>query len=242
MPYPTLRIDLITCLPALVQSPLQHSILQRAQDKGVAAIHVHDLREYAYDKHRSVDDEPYGGGPGMVMRVEPVARAIRALQAERDYDEVIYLSPDGQLLDQGVANALSLNRNLILLAGHYKGIDERIRALFITREISIGDYVLSGGELAALVVIDAVVRLVPGVLNDEASALFDAFQDNLLAPPEYTRPATFEGHQVPAVLRSGDFKRIEAWRYEAALAKTRARRPHLLEEDAPSDTGGAASS
>jgi len=227
---PDLRIDLLTVLPGLVHGPLQHSILQRAQTKGHVAIHVHDIRGFATDKHRQVDDTPYGGGAGMVMKIEPIAAAIRHLEAQRPYDGVIYLSPDGERFDQRMANQLSLAGNLMILAGHYKGVDQRVRELFITREISIGDYVLSGGELPALVLVDAVARLVPGVLNDETSALMDAFQDNLLDAPVYTRPADFEGHSVPDVLRSGHEQNIHQWRHEQALAKTRRLRPDLLAE------------
>jgi tRNA (guanine37-N1)-methyltransferase len=193
-------------------------------------IHLHDLRDYATNKHRQIDDYPYGGGAGMVMMVEPIARVIRHLQAEREYDEVIYLSPDGKRLDQPLANRLSLHQNLILFAGHYKGIDQRARDLLMTMEISIGDYVLSGGELPALVLTDALVRLLPGVIGDESSALYDSFQDNLLDAPVYTRPAEFEGKQVPDVLLSGHAQKIKDWRYEQAYEKTRARRPDLLDD------------
>ncbi|TAE48151.1 MAG: tRNA (guanosine(37)-N1)-methyltransferase TrmD [Bacteroidetes bacterium] len=225
-----MRIDIISCVPRLLEGPLSHSILKRAQDKGLLEVHVHDLRDYAENKHRHIDDYPFGGGPGMVMMVEPIARCIRALQAERSYDEVIYLSPDGETFRQPLANQLSLLNNLILLAGHYKGVDQRVRDLFITREISIGDYVLSGGELPALVLVDALGRLIPGVLGDEGSALLDAFQDNLLDAPVYTRPADFEGHTVPDVLLSGHQRNIEDWRDQSALDKTRRLRPDLLQE------------
>ncbi|RMG28429.1 MAG: tRNA (guanosine(37)-N1)-methyltransferase TrmD [Bacteroidetes bacterium] len=226
-----MRIDILTCLPQLLESPLSHSILRRAQDKALLEVHVHDLRDYSGNKHRQIDDYPYGGGAGMVMKVEPIARCIRALQAERSYDEVIFLTPDGATFNQQMANELSLKQNLILLAGHYKGIDQRARDLFVTREISIGDYVLSGGELPALVVTDAIGRLIPGVLGDESSALSDSFQDQLLDAPVYTRPADFEGHRVPDVLLSGHAKKIEDWREEQALEKTRRRRPDLLDQE-----------
>ncbi|MEZ4826853.1 MAG: tRNA (guanosine(37)-N1)-methyltransferase TrmD [Bacteroidia bacterium] len=224
-----MRIDIVSCVPQLMSSPLEHSILKRAQDKGLLEVHVHDLRDYAENKYRQVDDYPYGGGAGMVLMVEPMARAIRALQAERHYDEVIYLTPDGERLDQKIANQLSLTENLLFISGHYKGLDQRARDLFVTREISIGDYVLSGGELPALVLTDAIGRLLPGVLGDESSALFDSFQDNLLDAPQYTRPAVFEGHEVPEVLLSGHARKIEEWRDKQALDKTRERRPDLLE-------------
>ncbi|RMF22967.1 MAG: tRNA (guanosine(37)-N1)-methyltransferase TrmD [Bacteroidetes bacterium] len=226
-----MRIDIITVLPELLESPFRHSILKRAQEKGLLQVVLHDLRQYGLGKHRQVDDYQFGGGAGMVMMVEPLARCIEALQAERSYDEIIYLTPDGERFNQKIANELSLKENLILLCGHYKGVDERIREHFVTREISIGDYVLSGGELAAAVVVDAVGRLLPGVLNDETSALFDSFQDRLLAPPVYTRPADFRGWKVPDVLLSGNFKAIEEWRLQKALERTRQRRPDLLEEE-----------
>lgn len=223
-----MRIDLLTVLPDLVQSPLQHSILKRAQDKGLLEVHVHGLRDYAEGKHKQVDDYPYGGQAGMVMTPEPIAKAIRSLQAERSYDEVIFLTPDGEVLNQQICNELSLKQNLLLLAGHYKGVDQRVRDTFITREISIGDYVLSGGELPALVLIDALGRLLPGVLGDESSALEDSFMDGLLEAPIYTRPAVWEGQEVPQVLRGGNFAHIDAWKQEQALQKTRERRPDLL--------------
>ncbi|MFK7923574.1 MAG: tRNA (guanosine(37)-N1)-methyltransferase TrmD [Bacteroidia bacterium] len=225
-----MRIDIISCVPRLLESPLSHSILQRAQDKGLLTVKVHDLRDYAINKHKQVDDYPYGGGAGMVLMVEPVANCIRALQAERSYDEVIFMTPDGERFDQSMANALSLKENLIILAGHYKGLDQRARDIFITREISIGDFVLSGGELPALVLTDALGRLLPGVLGDESSALTDSFQDDLLEAPIYTRPAEFEGHEVPEILRSGNFPKIEAWREEQAFAKTQEKRPDLLQK------------
>ena len=223
-----MRIDIISCVPSLMESPLSHSILKRAQDKSLLEVVVHDLREYAINKHGQVDDYPYGGGAGMVLMVEPMAKVIRALQKERDYDEVIYLTPDGETFNQSMANQLSLKENLLLIAGHYKGLDQRARDLFVTREISVGDYVLSGGELPALILTDAIGRLIPGVLGDESSALFDSFQDGLLDAPLYTRPADFEGHKVPEVLLSGHAKKIDEWREEQALEKTQKRRPDLL--------------
>ncbi len=223
-----MRIDIISVVPELLHSPLQHSIMKRAQEKGLLEVHIHDLRHFGLGKHRQVDDYPFGGGAGMVLRPEPLAQCLDTLMAQHTYDEIIYLTPDGQRFDQKMANRLSLKDNLLLIAGHYKGIDERIRQHYVTLEISIGDYVLSGGELPALVVVDAVGRLIPGVLNDETSALLDSFQDGLLAPPVYTRPANFRGWEVPQVLRSGNFKAIEAWRYEQALQRTRQRRPDLL--------------
>lgn len=225
-----MRIDVITCLPELLVSPLQHSILKRAQNKGLLEVYVHDLRDYAEGIHRQTDDYPFGGGAGMVLKVEPIAKCIRNLQSERKYDEVIYLTPDGTTFRQTMANELSLMQNLILLAGHYKGIDQRARDLFITREISVGDYVLSGGELPALVVVDALGRLLPGVLSDETSALTDSFQDGLLEAPIYTRPADFEGHHVPEILLSGHFANIDKWRDEQSYLKTQERRPDLLSE------------
>lgn len=224
-----MRIDIITVLPDLLQGPLNESILKRGSQKGVLDINVIDLREYGLGKHQQVDDEAYGGKAGMVMMIEPIANCIRELQMERTYDEIIYMTPDGKRFDQRTANSLSLKENLLILCGHYKGIDERIREAFITMEISIGDYVLTGGELAAAVVTDAICRLVPGVLNDETSALSDSFQDGLLSPPIYTRPAEFEGMIVPEVLRSGNFKAIEDWEHEQALKRTEDRRPDLLD-------------
>lgn len=225
-----MRIDILTCLPRLLDSFFAHSILQRAQQGGYVEVVVHDLRDFTTDKHRRVDDYAFGGGAGMVMQIEPIARCIRALQAERTYDEVIYMTPDGERLAQKTTNYLSLKQNLMILCGHYKGVDERVRDHFITREISIGDYVLSGGELPAAVLSDAIIRLLPGVLNDETSALTDSFQDNLLAPPVYTRPAEFEGWAVPDVLLSGHEAKIEEWRFQQALERTRKRRPDLLGE------------
>ncbi|MBK8043849.1 MAG: tRNA (guanosine(37)-N1)-methyltransferase TrmD [Haliscomenobacter sp.] len=226
-----MRIDIITLLPELLESPFRHSILKRAQEKGRLEVVVHDLRQFGLGKHHQLDDYAFGGGAGMVMMVEPIAQCIESLQAERRYDEVIYMSPDGDLFNQPMANRLSLKDNLILLCGHYKGVDERVREHFITMEISIGDYVLSGGELAAAVVVDAIGRLIPGVLNDESSALLDSFQDDLVAPPVYTRPADFRGWKVPEVLLSGNFPQIEEWRLEQSILRTRQRRPNLLDEE-----------
>src|SRR5436305_5960570 len=220
-----MRIDIITVLPELLESPLSHSIMKRAQEKGLLEVHVHNLRQWAVNEYGQIDDYQYGGGAGMVMMCEPLANAIEHLQSQRTYDEVIYLTPDGKTLNQKTANLLSLRNNLLLICGHYKGIDQRIRDHYITMEISIGDYVLSGGELPAAVLTDAVGRLLPGVLNDETSALFDSFQDNLLAPPVYTRPADFRGWKVPDILLSGDPAKIEEWRYEASLRKTKEKRP-----------------
>lgn len=223
-----MRIDIITCLPKLLESPFSDSILKRAQDKGLAEVVVHDLRPYSTNKHRTTDDYAFGGGAGMVMMIEPIDRCISFLKESRSYDEVIYMSPDGELLTQNLANQLSLCKNLILLCGHYKGVDERVREHLVTREISIGDYVLSGGELAAAVVADAVIRLIPGVLSDETSALTDSFQDGLIAPPVYTRPAEYKGWKVPDVLLSGHGAKIEEWRQEKAIERTKERRPKLI--------------
>jgi len=223
-----MRIDILTILPELLEGPFSHSILKRAEQKGLAEIHLHNIREFSLDKHRSVDDYAYGGGAGMVMMAEPIVRCIEHLQEQRTYDEVIYMTPDGDLLNQKMANELSLRGNLMILCGHYKGIDQRIRDRWITREISIGDYVLSGGELGAAVLTDAIVRLLPGVLNDETSALSDSFQDDLLAPPVYTRPADFRGMPVPEILLSGNFARIDEWRHQQSVERTRQRRPDLL--------------
>lgn len=225
-----MRIDIITVLPEMLQGPLNCSILQRAQDRGLAEIVVHNLRDYTTNKHRKVDDYPFGGEAGMVMQVEPVDRCISALKAERAYDEVIFTAPDGELLTQPMANSLSLLDNIIILCGHYKGIDYRIREHLVTREISVGDYVLTGGELPAAIIADAVVRLIPGVLGDEQSALKDSFQDGLLEPPIYTRPAEYKGWRVPDVLLSGHEARIAAWRHEQAVARTQRLRPGLLED------------
>lgn len=225
-----MRIDIITVLPDLLKSPFEASILKRAQDKGLVEVHIHDLREYGFGKHKQVDDYPFGGGAGMVMMVEPIFNCIEGLMKERKYDQVIYMTPDGEPFKQSHANTLSLQENLILLAGHYKGVDQRVRDHLITLELSIGDYVLSGGELAAAVVSDAIIRLLPGVLSDETSALTDSFQDNLLAPPIYTRPAEFRGWTVPEVLRSGDLKKIDDWQHDQAYERTQNRRPDLLED------------
>lgn len=224
-----MRFDIISVLPALLESPFAHSILQRAQKKGVAEIVVHNLRDYSTAKQKSVDDYPYGGGSGMVMTIQPFADCIEKLKSEREYDEIIFMSPDGETLNQGIANQLSIKQNVIILCGHYKGIDQRIRDLYVTREISIGDYVLSGGELPAAVLVDVVVRLIPGVLNDETSALSDSFQDDMLDAPVYTRPADWNGHKVPAILLSGNTPEVEKWRFEQALERTKQRRPDLLE-------------
>jgi tRNA (guanine37-N1)-methyltransferase len=225
-----MRIDIITVLPELLKSPFEHSIMKRAQAKGLLEVHTHNLRKWAINKQGQIDDYQFGGGAGMVMMCEPLTNAIEELSAERKYDEIIFLTPDGETLNQKTANSLSLKENLIMICGHYKGIDERIRQHFVTKEISIGDYVLSGGELAAAVLVDAIGRLLPGVLNDETSALFDSFQDNLLAPPVYTRPADFRGWKVPDVLLSGDPKKVDEWRHEQSLQRTKERRPGLLEE------------
>ncbi len=223
-----MRIDIITVLPEMLESPLGCSILKRACDKGLAEIHIHNLRDYTTNKHRKVDDYPFGGEAGMVMQVEPIDRCISALKAERNYDEVIFTSPDGEQFTQPMANSLSLLDNIIILCGHYKGIDYRVREHLITREISIGDYVLTGGEIPAVVITDAIVRLIPGVLGDEQSALSDSYQDNLLAPPVYSRPANYKGWEVPPILLSGHEARISEWRQEQALERTRRLRPDLL--------------
>lgn len=224
-----MRIDIITALPGLLESWLNDSIMKRAQSKGMVELKVHNLRDYSTNKQKQIDDYAFGGGAGMVLGIEPIARCIDELKQGSEYDEVIYMAPDGEKLKQKTANQLSLKQNLIILCGHYKGVDERVREHFVTREISIGDYVLSGGELAAAVLVDAVVRLVPGVLNDETSALSDSFQDNMIAPPVYTRPAEFRGWKVPDILISGNTPAIEKWRHEQALARTRKRRPDLLD-------------
>lgn len=223
-----MRIDIITVLPELLQSPLNYSILKRAQDKKLVEIVVHNLRDYSLDKHRKVDDYPFGGEAGMVMQIEPVDRAITQLKSEREYDEVIFTTPDGEKFDQPMANRLSMAGNLIILCGHYKGIDYRIREHFVTKEVTIGDYVLTGGELAAAIMCDAIVRLIPGALGDEQSALSDSFQDNLLAPPVYTRPAEYKGWRVPDVLLSGHQRKIDEWKHEQSLERTRRLRPDLL--------------
>ena len=226
----SMHIDILTVLPELLESPLNHSIMKRAREKGRLSVELHHLRQWAVNVYGQVDDYQYGGGAGMVMMCEPLANAIEALGAKRKYDEIIYLTPDGRKLDQSLANQLSLRENLLLICGHYKGIDERIREHYVTMEISIGDYVLSGGELAAAVLVDAVGRLLPGVLNDETSALFDSFQDRMLAPPVYTRPEDFRGWKVPPVLMSGDHRKIEEWREEQSILRTKERRPDLLDE------------
>lgn len=226
-----MRIDIITALPSLLESPFNDSIIQRAKNKQIVEIVIHNLRDYSCNKHKTIDDYAFGGGAGMVIGIEPVVTCIEKLQQERSYDEIIYMTPDGEILDQKTANLLSIKKNLIILCGHYKGVDDRVRQHFITREISIGSYVLSGGELAAAVLADAVIRLVPGVLNNETSALTDSFQDNLLAPPVYTRPAEFRGWKVPEILLSGNEKLIDDWRMEQAIERTRQRRPDLLGED-----------
>lgn len=223
-----MRIDILTILPELLTGPFDASIIKRARDKGLVDIHIHDIRAYSEDKHRRVDDYPYGGGAGMVMRVEPVHACIKALKAERDYDEIIYMAPDGEVLDQGISNHLSSSKALILLCGHYKGVDERIRQHLVTREISIGDYVLSGGELAAAVLTDSLVRLIPGAIGDETSALSDSFQDGLVSPPVYTRPETYGEWTVPSILLSGHEAKIEEWRHSQAIERTKERRPGLI--------------
>lgn len=226
-----MRIDILTIFPDMLQGIFNTSILKRAQEKGIASVHLHNIRDFATDKHKRVDDYAYGGGAGMVMMVEPIVRCLESLEKEVGFDEIIYLSPDGQLLDQGLANQFSTMNNICLLCGHYKGIDERIRKHFITREISIGNYVLSGGELAAAVVADSVIRLIPGVLNDESSALSDSFQDGLVAPPVYTRPYNFRGYKVPDILLSGNDKLIEEWKTERSIERTKKRRPGLLGDE-----------
>ncbi|MGN7513901.1 MAG: tRNA (guanosine(37)-N1)-methyltransferase TrmD [Allomuricauda sp.] len=225
-----MRIDIITVLPELLKSPFEASILKRAIEKGLVEVHLHNLRDFSIGNYKQVDDYQFGGGAGMVMMVEPIDKCISKLKSERDYDEIIYMTPDGNTLNQGMANEISLKKNIIILCGHYKGVDQRVRDMFVTREISIGDYVLSGGELAAAILCDAVIRLLPGVLNDETSALTDTFQDNLLAPPVYTRPADYKGFKVPEILLSGNFPKIEKWREQKALERTQERRPDLLEE------------
>lgn len=223
-----MRIDIISVLPELMESPFRTSILKRAMDKGLAEVHFHQLRDWAVNKHKQIDDEPYGGGAGMVMMVEPIDKCITELKSQREYDEIIYLTPDGVTLNQKIANTLSIKNNLIFLCGHYKGIDQRVRDLHITREISIGDYVLTGGELAACVLADSLIRLLPGVLNDEQSALTDSFQDDLLSPPIFTRPEVYKGLEVPKILLSGNFPRIEEWRHDEAVRITQEKRPDLL--------------
>lgn len=224
-----MHIDVITCLPKLIESPFSDSILMRAQKKGLVTVNIIDLRQYGIGKHHTTDDYAFGGGAGMVMMIEPIDNCIRELRRHRTYDEIIYTSPDGDLLTQRMANELSLRQNLILLCGHYKGVDERVREHLVTREISIGDYVLSGGELAAAVIADAIIRLIPGVLSDETSALSDSFQDNLIAPPVYTRPSTYNNWQVPEILLSGNQSKIEEWRHAQSVERTKKRRPGLLQ-------------
>lgn len=223
-----MRIDIVTVLPELLRSPFEASIMKRAIDKGLVEVHFHNLRDYTTNKYKSVDDYPYGGGAGMVMMIEPIDKCISQLKSERNYDEIIYMTPDGETLNQGMANAMSLYENIIILCGHYKGVDQRVRDHFITKEISIGDYVLSGGELGAIILSDALIRLIPGVLSDETSALTDSFQDNLLSPPIYTRPADYNGWKVPEVLLSGHAAKIDEWREEKAFEHTKNRRPDLL--------------
>jgi tRNA (guanine37-N1)-methyltransferase len=224
-----MRIDILTILPKLFDGPFSDSILKRAQEKGHVSIHLHNIRDYSTDKHKNVDDYQYGGGAGMVMRIEPIAACIEQLKSERTYDEIIYMTPDGEILEQGTSNQLSIKGNLMILCGHYKGVDDRIRQHYITKEISIGSYVLSGGELAAAVLVDSIVRLIPGVLNDETSALTDSFQDQLLSPPVYTRPPVYNGWSVPDVLLSGNSQEIDRWREDQALERTKSRRPDLLD-------------
>lgn len=223
-----MRLDIISVVPSILESPFKASIMKRAIEKGLVEVHFHNLREYSNNKYKQVDDYQYGGGAGMVLMAEPIDKCISSLKSERTYDDIIYLTPDGERLNQRMANQISLEQNLMMLCGHYKGIDQRIRDMHITREISIGDYVLSGGELAAIVLADALIRLIPGVLNDETSALTDSFQDNLLAPPIYTRPAEYKGLKVPEVLMSGHFKKIEEWRENQALKLTKEKRPDLI--------------
>ena len=223
-----MRIDIISVLPELMESPFQTSILKRAMQKGLAEVHFHQLRDWSIGKHRQIDDEPYGGGAGMIMMIEPIDKCISELKSQRTYDEIIYLTPDGETLTQKIANTLSIKGNLIFLCGHYKGIDQRVRELHITKEISIGDYVLTGGELAACVLADSIIRLLPGVLNDEQSALTDSFQDNLLSPPIYTRPAEYKGLIVPEILLSGNSKKIEEWQHDQAVKITLEKRPDIL--------------
>lgn len=225
-----MRIDIISAAPDLLESPFNHSIIKRAKDKGLVEIHIHNLREFGLGNYRQIDDMQFGGGAGMVLMIEPIANCIDKLQSERTYDEVIYMTPDAQTLTQGVCNTLSLKSNLLILTGHYKGVDQRIRDTYITKEISIGDYVLTGGELAAAVLCDSIVRLIPGVIGDETSALTDSFQDNLLSPPVYTRPSDYKGMKVPEILLSGNFPKIEDWRSEQAYKRTQEIRPDLLDE------------
>ncbi len=226
-----MRIDIITVVPDLLTSPFEVSILKRAIEKGLVEIHLHNLRDYVTDNYKQIDDYQFGGGAGMVMMIEPIDKCITNLKSQRDYDEIIYMTPDGDRFDQKTANAISLKENIIILCGHYKGVDQRVRDHFITKEVSIGDYVLSGGELAAAIVCDAVIRLIPGVLGNETSALTDSFQDDLLAPPVYTRPADYKGWKVPEILTSGNFPKIESWREDQSYERTKKLRPDLLNED-----------
>ena len=223
-----MRIDILSVVPELLRSPFEASILKRAQDANCVEIHTHNIRDYSSNKYKQVDDYPYGGGAGMVLMIEPIAKCIEALQSERDYDAIVYMTPDGQQLNQKTANSYSLFKNIIILCGHYKGVDQRVRDLFVTEEISVGDYVLSGGELAAAVFCDAIIRLIPGVLGNETSALTDSFQDNLLAPPIYTRPANYKGYKVPNILTSGNTPKVEEWRELQAVERTKKLRPDLL--------------
>jgi tRNA (guanine37-N1)-methyltransferase len=223
-----MRIDILSVVPELLRSPFEASILKRAQDANCVEIHTHNIRDYSSNKYKQVDDYPYGGGAGMVLMIEPIAKCIEALQGERDYDAIVYMTPDGQQLNQKTANRFSLFKNIIILCGHYKGVDQRVRDLFVTEEISVGDYVLSGGELAAAVFCDAIIRLIPGVLGNETSALTDSFQDNLLAPPIYTRPANYKGYKVPNILTSGNTPKVEEWRELQAVERTKKLRPDLL--------------
>lgn len=225
-----MRIDILSAVPELLESPMQHSIMKRAQEKGLLEVIIHNIRDYSLSKQKQIDDYQYGGGSGMVMMVEPLSRCIEHLKSERTYDDIIYMTPDGKRLDQSEANFLSMKNNLMIICGHYKGIDERIREHYVTKEISIGDYVLSGGELGAAVLVDSIGRLIPGVLNDGTSALFDSFQDDLLAPPIYTRPAEYNGWKVPEILLSGNTKLIDEWRHEQSIKRTEQRRPDLFDE------------
>jgi len=225
-----MRIDILTVLPQLLEGPLRQSIMKRASDKGLVEIHLHNIREYSTHSNKNVDDYQYGGGAGMVLSPQPLSDCIESLQSAHQYDEIIYMTPDGKVLEQKASNTMSLMKNLMVICGHYKGIDHRIREMYVTKEISIGSYVLTGGELAAAVMVDSIVRLIPGVINDETSALSDSFQDGLLAPPVYTRPADFKGHKVPEILLSGDQKKIDAWREEQSLKSTKEKRPDLLED------------
>ncbi len=226
-----MRIDILSVVPELLNSPFEHSILKRAIAAKLVEVHVHNIRDWSTNKHKSVDDYPYGGGAGMVMMIEPIVACIEELASQREYDEIIYMSPDGELFNQPIANQMSMKKTIMILCGHYKGVDERVREKFVTREISIGNYVLSGGELAAAVVADSIIRLLPGVLNDETSALTDSFQDNLLAPPVYTRPAEFRGMKVPDVLLSGHAAEIDKWRHDQSVKRTQERRPELLKNE-----------